>query len=69
MQRTCLIQIYLINYETSEILGHTNLFYSSPYKVQDIEFVPQSCNSFVVCGLQTMQIWTLKGGLLSYSNL
>ncbi len=53
------IKIYLINYENEQILGHTNFYYSSPYKIQDIEFMPKSCNSFLVCGIQTLQLWKL----------
>lgn len=61
--------VYLIDTQTSQILGAKNLLYSYPFKIKDIEFLPFSKTEFLSCGVQHMTLWSLKGGLLNFREL
>lgn len=61
--------VYLIDTHTSQILGACNLFYSLPFKIKDLEFLPTSKTEFITCGLQHMTLWTYKGGILNFREL
>ena len=61
--------IFLIDTETSEILGAMNLLYSYPFKIKDLEFLPFSKTEFLTCGVQHMSLWNYKGGILNFREL
>lgn len=61
--------VYLIDSLEARILGSTKLANSVPYKIKDIEFFPNSIYKFITCGIQHIAVWSLRGSILSYSNL
>lgn len=61
--------VYLIDTYKCEILGASNLLYSLPFKIKDLEFLPESKTEFITCGVQHMSLWNYKGGLLSFKEL
>jgi hypothetical protein len=45
------MMIFLIDSDSPCILGATNLSFSLPFKIKDIEFNPNSIFRFVSCGV------------------
>lgn len=61
--------VYLIDTYKSIILGASNLLYTLPFKIKDLEFLPMSKTEFITCGVQHMSLWNYKGGLLNFKEL
>ena len=43
--------VYLIDSHKSQIQGVCNFFYSLPFKIKDLEFLPTSKTEFITCGV------------------
>ena len=63
------MMVYLIDTDTSSVLGATNFTYTIPFKIKDLEFHPNSVFRFVSCGIQHMAQWKFCGSSLTHSAM
>jgi len=63
------LHILYIDQAKQQILGHTNLLYSTVHKIKDFLFYPNSYDKFITCGIQNISVWVFKGGILSCHSL
>ena len=61
--------LYLMDWQTTQLLGCANLQFSVPFKIRDLEMYPNSLFQFVTCGMQHMAVWQLRGDKLEYQNM
>jgi WD40 repeat protein len=69
LTRTYTQCIYLIDSEQDKILAVVNNLYSVPFKIKDLDFLPNSKSEFITCGVQHMTLWSYKGGILNFKEL
>lgn len=61
--------IFVIDVESSSIQCSKLFINTLPFKIKSIAFLNNSSDNFVVCGIQNLSIWRIKGFNLEYSNI
>lgn len=62
-------RLYLLETRKLEVIGMSELGFSTPVKIKDAMFVHKSNSEFITIGLQHMTRWSYEGGLLMFQEL
>ena len=50
----------------TKLIFSRQMLHSLPFKIRDLDFIPESSRNFITCGIQHLVFWKVTGNNLEY---